>query len=111
MTASCGTGTCHDGMFHTNFQKGDLYATLTTPIPTTGPAQQGCMGTTLVTAGDVNSFLVKVIAAKSTCKHKGTDMMVDRMPDHCGTGGTNPKCLTAAEIKTITDWVAGGAPK
>jgi len=107
-SASCGTGQCHNaGSMHTNFQTGDLYMTLTNAIPTTGANE--CNGTTLVTKNDAaGSFLVKVISnAMSSCKDAGADKMIPKMPFMCGT---NPMCLSADKIKTISDWIAAGAP-
>jgi len=106
-STSCGTGQCHNAASnHTNFKDGELYTTLTTAIGTT-PTQNFCNGSTLMTPGDVNSFIVKVInTGGATCKDGGTDSKVPRMPDNC-TGAT---CLSADKIKTISDWVAAGAP-
>jgi hypothetical protein len=109
-SASCGTGMCHNaGSMHTNFQQGELYTTLTTAIAAT-PMQNECNGSILMVPGDATSFIVKVInTGGGTCKDGGTDNTIPRMPYMCGTGA-NPACLTAAQIKTITDWVTAGAP-
>jgi hypothetical protein len=58
-----------------------------------------------------SSFLVKIVQGAASCtKGTGTEN-IGRMPDNCSTTSTNPRaCLTAAEIKTITDWIAAGAP-
>jgi hypothetical protein len=109
-SASCGTGQCHNaGSMHTNFQTGDLYAALTTAIPAT-PANNECNGSTLVTPNDAaGSILVKVISGTTAmCKDAGTDKPVPKMPYMCGT---NPMCLSADKIKTISDWIAAGAPQ
>ncbi|MEI9950341.1 MAG: hypothetical protein WDO74_15510 [Pseudomonadota bacterium] len=109
-SASCGTGMCHNGNPHTNFQQGELHTTLSTAIAAT-PAGNECNGTTLITSGDAaGSFLVKVISnAMSTCKDAGADKMIPKMPYMCGTGA-NPACLTTAQVKTISDWITAGAP-
>jgi len=109
-TKSCATGMCHDSASgHSNFKDGELYTTLTTALPTT--TRQGCKGSTLVTPGDASSFLIKLVTGpgKSTCKNSGADAMISRMPNGCGTAPA-PACLTAAEIKTLTDWVTANAP-
>jgi hypothetical protein len=111
--SSCSNSTnkCHDAASgHTNFS-GDLYAALTMPLPATGMYQM-CKGTTLVTPSNAtDSFLVKLVTGpgQSTCKDSGKDTKVDRMPNKCGSGGNTPACLTAAQIKTISDWIAAGA--
>jgi hypothetical protein len=106
--ANCATGQCHNGNPHTNFQQGELYTTLSTMIAAT-PAGNECNGTTLITPGDAaGSFLVKVISnPMSACKDGGADKMIPKMPMMCGT---NPMCLSADKIKTITDWINAGAP-
>lgn len=110
-SSSCTVSKCHDSASgHTNFKDGELYTTLTTALPAT-PMFEMCKGTTLVTPGDAaGSFLAKIVAGNATCKDSGKDSMVDKMPNKCGTGGTAPMCLTAAQIKTITDWITANAP-
>ena len=106
-TASCGT-TCHSGSPHTNFSTGDLYTTLSTPIPTT-PAGRACKGSTLITANDgPGSLLVKIITGPSmtSCQNAGATQMIGRMPNNCSGNA----CLTSAQIKTISDWISAGAP-
>jgi len=111
--SSCSNSTnkCHDAASgHSNFS-GDLYAALTTPLPATGMYQM-CKGTTLVTPSNAaDSFLVKLITGpgQSTCKDSGKDTKIDRMPNKCGQASPAPACLTAAQIKTISDWIAAGA--
>jgi hypothetical protein len=34
---------------------------------------------------------------------------IGRMPEGCSTTSTQKPCLTTAQIKTITDWIAAGA--
>jgi len=105
-TASCGTG-CHNGNPHTNFTTGDLYTTLSTAIPAT-PAMRECKGSTLITPNDgPNSLIVKIVSGSTMCQNSGVSQTIPRMPNNCGT---NPMCLSAAQIKTISDWITGGAP-
>lgn len=98
----CGKSGCHMGTQHVELvNNSGLYSRLTTPLANS----TDCGGTTLVKAGDAsNSFLAKVVQARSTCGSKN----IARMPDKCSGTGTNA-CLTAAEIKLITDWIAAGA--
>ncbi len=113
-STSCGTGNCHNKNSGQLDYQGttDLHALLTTPIPATGSAH--CNGTTLAVPNDAaSSFLVTVVTGPGqvTCKKNGTNEMIGRMPDDCSTTSTNPRaCFTAAQIKTITDWIAAGAP-
>jgi len=108
INGSCATGMCHNstsGQLNFKTPSPDLYSVLTTAIPTT---VGHCKGTTLVVPSNAaGSFLVSVVTAKATCKNNGADEMIARMPDNC-SGNT---CLSAAQIKTISDWIAAGAPK
>ena len=102
ITSKCAT--CHTSSSGlVNFQSGDLYTTLTTALPT---SLQYCKGDKLVTANDANSLLIRVVTAATMCSNNGTMQNLARMPDNCS--GNN--CLSAAQIKTISDWVAAGAP-
>lgn len=102
---------CHNGNPHTDFQKGELHTALTTVIPNT-PAMRDCKGSSLITANDgPNSLLVKIIKGATTCQNSGMSQNIARMPMNCGMGGTNPACLTEAQIKTISDWITAGAPQ
>lgn len=105
--ASCGVGQCHNAAsMNLDFQgTNDLHGLLTKPIPT-GIAH--CVGSTLVTANDANSFLVTVVKTGGSCP-TGGGSAIGKMPDNCGQAG-KPACLTAAQVKTITDWIAAGAP-
>ncbi len=78
---------------------------LTTAIPT---SVMHCKGTTLVAPGNAaGSFLVTVVSpGMPSCKNNGANETIGRMPDNC----TNNTCLTAAQIKTISDWITAGAP-
>jgi len=103
--ASCGNA-CHNGNPHTNFTTGDLYTTLSTPIPAT-PAMRECKGSTMITPNDgPNSLIVKILNGSTMCQNSGANQTIVRMPYMCN-GNT---CLTAAQIKTISDWITGGAP-
>jgi hypothetical protein len=63
----------------------------------------------LVTPNDANSFLISVVKAGASCPKGGGT--IGRMPDNCKTtAGGMPQCLTADQIKLISDWVAAGAP-
>jgi hypothetical protein len=106
---NCGVGMCHNASsMHLNYQTGDLHALLTSPIPA---GNKDCVGTTPVMPNDQTSFLLKVVSpgGGGNCP-KGTGT-IGRMPDGCSTTSTNPRaCLTAAQIKLISDWIAAGAP-
>lgn len=112
INASCKGNGCHTGGEHINFTTpgaNGLYGLLTTNIPS---GIEHCVGSKLVDpATPANSFLPKVISANNqTCKNNGADQTVPRMPHMCSTTGNTPRpCLTAAQIKTITDWVNAGA--
>ncbi|MEI9953677.1 MAG: hypothetical protein WDO74_33035 [Pseudomonadota bacterium] len=107
INTSCATGTCHNaasGQVNFKTPSPDLYTVLTTALPT---SVMHCKGTTLVVPSNAaGSFLASVVAAKASCKNNGADEMIDRMPDAC----TTASCLTAAQIKTISDWITAGAP-
>jgi hypothetical protein len=112
INGSCATGMCHNATSkQVNFKtpSPDLYSVLTTALPT---AVEHCKGTTLVVPSNTaGSFLLSVVSvtspAKATCKNNGTDEMIAKMPDNCNGNS----CLTTAQIKTISDWIAAGAPK
>ncbi|MFZ5892354.1 MAG: hypothetical protein ACOY0T_14945 [Myxococcota bacterium] len=111
LSMKCGGSMCHAGSNHLNLANmSGLYMRLTTPIPMNN---SHCGGTTLVMPGDAaNSFLAKVIQGSATCtKGSGTEE-IDRMPFMCSTSSSTPRaCLTANEIKVITDWITAGAPQ
>ena len=105
--ASCGVGQCHNkASGNLDFQGTmDLHGLLTAAIPT-GIAH--CVGSTLVKPNDeAGSFLVTVVKMGGSCPTGGGT--IGKMPEGCGTAG-KPACLTTAQIKTITDWIAAGAP-
>src|SRR6478735_7550289 len=108
INSSCTTGTCHNASsMQVNFKtpSPDLYTVLTTAIPT---SVQHCKGSTLVVPNNAaGSLLVAITTAKTTCKNNGADEQIAKMPDNCM--GNN--CLSTAQIKTISDWIAAGAPK
>jgi hypothetical protein len=66
-----------------------------------------CKGDTMVTAGDANSLLVRIVTGSTMCKNGTAMQNVAKMPDNCNGNG----CLSTAEIQTIKDWIAAGAPK
>ena len=107
INTSCATGMCHNatsGQINFKTPSPDLHSVLTTALPT---SVAHCKGTTLVVPNNAaGSFLVSVVTAKATCKNNGTDEMIARMPDNC----MGNSCLSAAQIKTISDWIAAGAP-
>ena len=107
MGSNCAVSMCHDGSnAHANY-KTNLYTVLTTPLPGT---TDRCAGSTLVVPSNTaGSFLITAITKGGTCPKGGNS--IGRMPDNCSTTSANPRaCLTTAQIKTITDWVAAGAP-
>jgi hypothetical protein len=106
MTASCAVSGCHDGSnMHVSY-KTNLYSVLTTPLP---GSTDRCAGSTLVVPSNTaGSFLITAITKGGACPKGGNS--IGRMPDNCSPTSTNPRaCLSAAQIKTITDWVAAGA--
>jgi hypothetical protein len=81
-----------------------LYLRLTSPIPDTVTA---CQGTTLVdTQALTKSLLPQIIETNLT----EPDCRIPRMPYQCSDGGLPRDCLSVAEIATIRNWVASGAP-
>ena len=88
-----------------------LHALLTTPIPAGIPH---CVGVTLVTPNDTSSPLLEIVMSggKIACTKPKAEN-VGPMPDKCTTTSTSVTgaCLTAAEIKTISDWISAGAPQ
>jgi hypothetical protein len=110
MAKSCGIGMCHNAASkELVFQMVDdatLYKNLTTPVPT---GSKHCQGSTAVVANDANSLLLRAIKGDTTCMNNGASQNIAQMPDDCPDKGI--ACLTAAEQKTFTDWVAAGAPK
>jgi hypothetical protein len=104
---SCGVGQCHTkASGNLDYQATtDLHGLLTSPIPQ-GIAH--CVGSTPVKAGDANSWLLSVVKMGTACPVGGGN--IGRMPDSCKTTGGGTQCLTTAQIKLISDWIAGGAP-
>jgi hypothetical protein len=105
---SCGVGMCHNKASGNLDYQGtaDLHSLLTTAIPQ-GTAHG--VGSTLVVPNDATSFLISLVKGGTSCPKGGG--MIGRMPDSCSTTSTNPRaCLTADQIKLISDWVAAGAP-
>ncbi len=108
-STSCGVGGCHNtASGELNFQgTTDLHGLLTQPI---AAGTKHCIGTTVVVPMDAASYLLTVVKGNSTCP-KGGGGNIGRMPDGCSTDpNANRKCLTDAQIKTLSDWIAAGAP-
>ena len=107
LSMKCAGATCHGGS-GANAQvnlvdMNGLYTRLTTALPMSTPH---CKGSTLVTANDANSLLVKVVSGPTMCTNGTAMESLAKMPDNC----SGNSCLTPAQIKTITDWIAAGAP-
>jgi hypothetical protein len=87
-----------------------LHTLLTTPIPAATPH---CVGVTLATANDTTSPLLQIVASggKIACTKPKAES-VGPMPDKCTTTlmTATGECLTAAEIKILSDWISAGAP-
>ena len=110
LSATCAGAKCHSAastQAHLAEANG-LYTLLTT-----GLNAPHCKGQKLVVPNNVtSSFLVQVIQGKATCMNNAGTEEIVRMPDECSTTSANPRaCLTAAQIKTISDWVSAGAPQ
>jgi hypothetical protein len=108
--ASCGTGDCHNAASNQlNYQTGNLYMLLTTAIANTAANKMHCVGTTPVKTGDAaGSLLVAILKGQTTCNTSNNKTeMIGPMPDDCPS---KRPCLTNADIKTISDWITGGAP-
>jgi hypothetical protein len=113
LVTSCKGSKCHDPgneKMQIDWITSDgLYDRLTKPIPDT---VAHCVGNVPVVPGMPNmSLLVQAVTGpgKITCNKKGGGTeMIARMPDDCPA--VNNPCLTAEQIKLITDWVAAGAP-
>lgn len=114
LAMSCKGSKCHDmGNEKNNIDlvtAAGLYQRLTMPIPDN---IQHCGGTTMVVPGKTaDSFLYVAVAGptndKVTCKKGAGTEMIARMPDDCPA---DRPCLTAEQIKLISDWITGGAPQ
>ncbi len=110
MAKSCGTGKCHNaasGELDYQTMDGKLYDRLTQPVPA---GSKHCVGSKAIVANDANSLLLKAIKAKgAVCTNNGANQTIGQMPDDC-PANNNP-CLTTAEQKVFSDWVAAGAPQ
>ncbi len=106
---TCGIGKCHNAASgELNFQAMDgmLYQRLTQPVPA---GSKHCVGSKAIVANDANSLLLQAIKAKgAVCTNNGANQTIGQMPDEC-PANNNP-CLTPAEQKIFSDWVAAGAP-
>jgi hypothetical protein len=111
LAMSCKGSKCHDagnqGKQVDLVTSDGLYTRLTTPLPDT---TAHCVGNTPVVANmPTMSLLVQAVTGpgKISCnKSGGGTEMIARMPDDCPTARP---CLTDAQIKLISDWVAAGA--
>ena len=105
VSTSCATGTCHNKASKNLDYQGttDLHTLLTTVIPAGSPH---CAGSTPVKPGEVaGSFLLAALKGGTACPVGGGS--IGRMPDLCAKSNS---CLTDAQIKMFSDWIAAGAP-
>jgi hypothetical protein len=113
LAMSCKGAKCHDpgnqGKQADWITSDGLYARLTTALPDT---TAHCVGNTPIVPGmPAMSLLVQAVTGpgKISCNKKGGGTeMIARMPDDCPA---DRACLTDAQIKLISDWVAAGAPQ
>lgn len=111
LAMSCKGSKCHDagnsGKQVDLTTSDGLYMRLTMPLPNT---TAHCVGNTLIVPNmPTMSLLVQAVTGpgKISCnKSGGGTEMIARMPDDCPTARP---CLTDAQIKLISDWVAAGA--
>lgn len=112
LSTSCAGNMCHsEPSQHIDWvTEAGLYDRLTMPIGNNGA---DCKGSTPVVKNMPNdSLLVQILKMNNppACKDAGMQTQnVNRMPNMCGGGG--PQCLSDANIKTISDWIAAGAPQ
>jgi hypothetical protein len=93
ITRTCATAMCHGGRRNPNLSAANLYTTLTST------AVSECGNDRLVTAGDTaNSAILQLVNGQCG------ELL---MPATCDA----PPCLAAADTKTISDWIAAGAPR
>jgi hypothetical protein len=85
-----------------------LYERLTTVIGSKGA---DCKGSTPVVPNMAEqSLLVRIVKGSTMCVAEGGGMQeIPKMPHMCPQN--NRPCLTDAQVKTISDWIAGGAPQ
>jgi hypothetical protein len=110
----CSGSKCHGSgatnLAFANATGSTLHSLLTSPIPASVPH---CVGVTLVTPNNTSSPLVEIVMSggKIACTNPKSESE-GPMPDKCSTTSTSQTgvCLTAAEIKVITDWISAGAP-
>jgi hypothetical protein len=96
--ASCHSATTTGKLNYSN--AATLYSVLTTAIP----GADTCAGSTLVVPGNTTtSFLLTAVKTGGACPVGGGT--IGHMPLGCTT-----TCLTTAQIATISDWIAEGAP-
>ncbi|RYZ03959.1 MAG: hypothetical protein EOO73_25200 [Myxococcales bacterium] len=112
LSGSCAGNMCHsEPSTHIDWvTENGLYERLTTAIGNKGVH---CKGSIPVIKNMPNdSLLVQILKGgnPTACKAEGGGSEnVDRMPNNCGNGPT--QCLSDAQIKTISDWIAAGAPQ
>jgi hypothetical protein len=104
----CGNAECHDHdgseKNHMDLRPDGLHARLMTMPTMSGDAE--CKTQTLVVPSMPEKSLLYNKVAASDAARNGCG---NRMPAMCGGGG-NP-CLSDAEIMTIRNWIAAGAPQ
>lgn len=104
---TCKGSKCHDAeSMQIDWTSSDgLYQRLTSPIPNDVPH---CPGNTPVVPGNpAGSLLLQAVSGKPTCNKAGGGMeTIARMPDDCPD---ERACLTADQIKLVSDWIAAGA--
>jgi hypothetical protein len=106
---SCSGGKCHDGSAeeanHTNLKvDADLHKRLMMTPPE--KSADACKTQTLVVPSMPEKSLLYTKVADNAAARNGCG---NRMPAMCGGGG-NP-CLSDADIMTIRNWIAAGAPQ
>jgi hypothetical protein len=103
---SCGTGQCHQGGAHVDLRNtAGLHGRIVSQMVAGTMSMMMCRTKSYIVPNDAaNSVISQMIKAAVT----GCGA---RMPKDCSTSSTNPRaCLTAAQIKTIDDWIMAGAP-
>jgi hypothetical protein len=105
---SCATEACHNGSTeekaHVDFRPDGLHARLMMMPTMSGDAD--CKSQTLVVPSMPEKSLLLAKLGTDNAARNGCG---ERMPFMCGGGG-NP-CLSDADIMTIRNWIAAGAPQ
>jgi hypothetical protein len=104
---TCATGTCHDGTAHVSLKNDTgLYARIVNGSPNGSNTMASCKTMKLIVP---NSAATSVISM--AVKAKVTGCTNARMPDECSTSSSNPRaCWTTAQVTTLDNWIAAGAP-